>query len=551
MAYVPNAADISQPTGDKYVSSAAPEFRALKVEALSTLIALNGFQAQLNAILAGIGAGDNSAALAANLAAITGSSLIGWSQTGVGAIYRTELIKLREAWVTPQDFGAIADGVTDCTVAINKAIATGKCVELPEGAYVISSALTPLISAQEVRGRGQDASIILVSGSGYDVFTLQGRACIQDLQITTTTNVFRTAGRHVVIVGGNQAAVRKCTLLYAYEAIVITSGIICFIADLQIRDFKFGGIRIDFGFDFYISNITADNVGAQPSYGLKIISVGGLHVTSADFIHCGTGIVFQPSVAQVIQWLFFDRVQSDTCINEGWLFDVTAAGSVIQGGEFISCWSASSTLNGINIAGSGGLIDGLEFIGHRSLTNGLHGLICQSTVCKNLKIHGGYFTNNSISAVNTYNGIEIGVGVNDFSLIGVKSGQALGLGATQAKGINIEPGASNRYTITGCDLFGNILALSDGGTGLNKVIQQNLASNPFPLTSIAVGASPFSYVNNIGGPAIVLITGGTISSITIQGVAVPIGAGQFTVPQARTITVTYSVLPTMQYLGVN
>jgi hypothetical protein len=463
----------------------------------------------------------------------------------------------------PTDFGlvnvkhapysAVGDGVADDTAAINAAIATGLSIELPAGTYLVTSALTALTSAQEIRGHGQDASVIKVSGNGYDVITLAGRAGVRDLQITTSTATARASGAHINIVGGNNAFVINCVLLYAYETIIFTSGIVSFLQNIQMRDFAYGGIRIDAGFDIYLNNITADNVGAQPSYGLKVITVGGLHVTSCDFIHCGTGIVIQPTAGDTIQWLFFDRVQADTCSNEGWLIDGTAAASVIQGCVFTGCWSASNTLNGVNIAGTGGTIDGLEFIGFRAITNGRHGLINQSSTSKNLKIIGGTFTNNSITTPATYNGIEIGVDVTTFSIIGTKCGGAFGLGGSQGCGIKVEPGTSTVYNITDNDVSsGNVTSLSDGGTGTAKVITGNLGYNPGAISAITVTASPFTYTNNFGTTQIGYIYNGTLSSVTVGGLAVATGVTNpiiVTLPQGQAVVITYSVAPTLTVVG--
>jgi hypothetical protein len=60
------------------------------------------------------------------------------------------------------DFGAIGDGVTNDTVAIQNAIATGKHVYFPTGNYLVLDALTCSTKGQVFKGAGRDASVIKV-----------------------------------------------------------------------------------------------------------------------------------------------------------------------------------------------------------------------------------------------------------------------------------------------------------------------------------------------------------------------------------------------------
>ena len=70
----------------------------------------------------------------------TDASLVGYSPGGIGAVTTNVQTKLRE-WVSVKDFGAVGDGVTDDTAAIQAAIDSiaGGTVHFPVGTFLISA----------------------------------------------------------------------------------------------------------------------------------------------------------------------------------------------------------------------------------------------------------------------------------------------------------------------------------------------------------------------------------------------------------------------------
>lgn len=111
-----------------------------------------------------------------NLAASGGSALIGFIQTSTGAILRTVQGKLQER-LSVKDFGAIGDGVTDDTRAIERAadaLVSGQTLDFPPGTYLISHdtvrAATPylrkvmyLVNKKDLRIIGENATIKCVN----------------------------------------------------------------------------------------------------------------------------------------------------------------------------------------------------------------------------------------------------------------------------------------------------------------------------------------------------------------------------------------------------
>jgi len=86
------------------------------------------------------------------IAASSGSSLVGFLQAGAGAVAQTSQAVGRE-WITPQNFGAVADGVTDDSAAVLRAntAAAGMPI-LFEGTFHIPTSTTitsPIVDTLE------------------------------------------------------------------------------------------------------------------------------------------------------------------------------------------------------------------------------------------------------------------------------------------------------------------------------------------------------------------------------------------------------------------
>jgi hypothetical protein len=104
----------------------------------------------------------------AQLAASGGSALVGFIQTGTGAVATTVQAKLRET-VSVKDFGAVGNGVADDTAAIQAAIDTGKDVIFPDAAYKITAQLSVgsqrLIGGVGSKSINRPQSIITIAGN--------------------------------------------------------------------------------------------------------------------------------------------------------------------------------------------------------------------------------------------------------------------------------------------------------------------------------------------------------------------------------------------------
>lgn len=104
-----------------------------------------------------------------NIEGASGSSLIGYTASGTGAVVRTLLDKVRE-FPTLEDFGAKGDGVTNDTTAVQDAINHGGCIWAKAGTYIISS-VSFIGKSVILIGDGEDKTIFKATGTGvmFDV----------------------------------------------------------------------------------------------------------------------------------------------------------------------------------------------------------------------------------------------------------------------------------------------------------------------------------------------------------------------------------------------
>lgn len=98
-----------------------------------------------------------------------GGALVAFKQAGTGAVARTAQDKLRER-ISVKDFGAIGDGVTNDTAAIQAAINTGKDLIFPAGDYLANN-LTQATNFQRFYAHGQ---VNIKKNANGVLFTLSG-----------------------------------------------------------------------------------------------------------------------------------------------------------------------------------------------------------------------------------------------------------------------------------------------------------------------------------------------------------------------------------------
>jgi hypothetical protein len=113
------------------------------------------------------------------------ASQVQYDPDGLGAVPTTVQTKLRET-VSVKDFGAVLDGVTNDSAALQAALNTGKSVLIPHGVCLYNTSVTFVADNQCIYGLGNDS--VLKSGSGSVYISSNGfdNLTIRDLKIDGT-----------------------------------------------------------------------------------------------------------------------------------------------------------------------------------------------------------------------------------------------------------------------------------------------------------------------------------------------------------------------------
>jgi hypothetical protein len=165
-----------------------------------------------------------------DLLAPSGSNSVGYLPAGTGAVATTVQTKLRES-VSVKDFGAVGNGVTDDTAAIQQAFTSAaaftpkKTVYFPAGTYVINPSTTIDATGCSIDGDGQNVSIIkpsalttaVVAGWQHITYNTDSNFTVSNIQIDLTnvtyTGVYPSLQRsyHLLVYNCTNWAIRNCS----------------------------------------------------------------------------------------------------------------------------------------------------------------------------------------------------------------------------------------------------------------------------------------------------------------------------------------------------
>lgn len=447
---------------------------------------------------------------------------IGFLQSGAGATLRTAQAKMQDV-VSVKDFGAVGDGVTNDTTAIQAAInaAAGRAIYFPSGIYLINAALTVAVPCV-LFGDGPAKTVVrqtnaTANGINFAFPSLVQGGGVQNLSVEAgagwVTSGFQGSGSTgigIAVTNSNGKFYATQFGVHNFDrGLQINGSFYPFFSDFEVLYCTTYGVNIaksgaTIGAGMWLSSAKISNFGFSgtntASIGIKHDAGGGEFFEFLDVTTFNQGILVKPAPGDQVLYGFWSNVLADTCISDCWTFDGTDG--LVWSTQLTGCWGAFST-NGAGLKTLGTNLDSLRWNGGRLRENGTNGW--QHSGGNNVNVLGAEIASNSKLSANTFAGVQIDAGVSQWGIEACRIGNyASGL-TGQADNINIATGASNNYQIVGNDLRNAGAGKSpmvNGANGATRVIANNI-----PLQAAGVNAT--AAVALSGGSASTPAAGGT------------------------------------------
>jgi len=468
-------------------------------------------------------------------------TLVAFLAPGIGAVLRPLLNKLRDQYETPLDYGGVGDGVANDTAAI-VACATanqGKRWRIPAGTWRYAGGAPDLAAGTVVMGDGRYATrIVSISAAPTALFSCMGYGSgVESMGFQAETT--QTGGMYVYL-GGIESYIEDFYMTGDYRGVVMYGNV------AQIRHGHFlsaatNGIRIDTGGGDNSQTISNVIMGAQSpanvaEAGIRVRNSVSLTIDNVSIIQQGKGLLIDPTAASgPVLNLIASNCYFDNCT---YPIYVNPNGGTVRRLTFINCWASSGNAGLTLIASGGATIKGVRCYNLQANLNSGAGVNVGGVNVSQLSFIGGNVSGNAY-------GFYFNNGIPDVRISDMDIGAYDDFSGNATSGITFAGSGYTKVRITDNKIVGNGTSIQNENLlGSGSVVARNEGASG-STAAITVGASPFTYTA-ASRPETVYVRGGTVSSVTVEGVQVHAQSNvSFQLRPGASAVVTYSAAPTM------
>lgn len=395
--------------------------------------------------------------------------------SGVGAVPRTFEDKIRDLGRSPEDFGAVGDGVHDDTAALQAWANTGGRLTA-DSTYLLSATIT-FTKSFEFKGSGRQ-TCVFNQNTNFSGFVVTGFSGGFKMSGFTMNNFAATvtSGDAIDVSSAFNGSVEDILVNNAWNSVHVNTTQALYISRVGSFFHKNCGVVCDGGNnndvtfrDCFIDGELAGTPNA--AFGLLLQDKNeGVNFDSCEVILCQ--VILQTGAS-----VYNAGLRPAYCRFTNCYFDSGISGTILNNCvelTFTACW-----FDAFGVGGTSGCTvapqnsDCIVFQGCTFINAPQNGCVV-NVGAKRTVFTGCKFISNSNSSPNAFSGLVFAAGTTDFSVTGCIFTNALGFTGTQKFGVLVAAGASDRYIIKDNLVSGNATAgVSDNGTGTNKVVEHN------------------------------------------------------------------------------
>jgi Pectate lyase superfamily protein len=253
-------------------------------------------------------------------------------QTGTGAVNRDVSDKFKEM-VSVKDFGAVGDGTTNDTAAIQAAFNSGKPLLINEGTYRIVGGLT-LNHPYDIRGAGLENTVLMFESmggfAGTDGITITntGEKFASGVMSDMTIAIKGANGRHAVVTPTSATAYDTYSAQYTFERML-------FRGDVEVATPDPDGLY-DYGWSKYL------NIGSSRNTVIRDVMVLGCYdyttYSAGDAGDVALSTAFHFDTDDAILMPIVDHCFVHYCGKAVWFEGVTVSNPMVVNSQFHRCY---------------------------------------------------------------------------------------------------------------------------------------------------------------------------------------------------------------------